>query len=114
MASSARRNSGGGSKRSLAAVSGPLTATSILPESPDVRFADVMIATAIGAGASLFAASRPTPGQRLGWGAFLLGLGTLAGVEGRGGVLKYGGAATAAGSGTVMALELFGLTKQGL
>lgn len=101
--------------RSLASNIHPsLTSTSILPESADVRFLDGAIGLGIGVASSLFAASRPTAGQRLGWGAFLTGLGTLAFVEGRGGVLKYGGAYTAAGNGAVLALELFGLTKQGL
>ena len=110
-----QRRSPRGNSRSLASGIHPsLASTSILPESADVRFLDGAIGLAIGVGSSLFVASRPTAGQRLGWGAFLTGLGTLAFVEGRGGVLKYGGAYTAAANGAVLGLELFGLTKQGL
>lgn len=111
-ASRARANAA--QRGALTGISGGLGAKSILPESPDVRFADAMIAAGVGTALGLFAASRPTPGQRFGWAAGEFLVGTLAFVEGRGSVLRYGGAYTAAAAAAVFGLEFFGVTKQGL
>lgn len=91
-----------------------LHATSLLPESKDVRFLDAGIGLLAGGTFATIAASRKTPTARFLWGLGGVGVGTLAFVEGRGAALKYGGAFVAAASGTVMVLETFGLTKTGL
>ena len=99
--------------RPLVSKEGPLHATSILPEG-DVRLLDAAVGLAIGGAYSIFAASRKTPTGRFFAGLAGIGVGTLALVEGRGSVLKYGGAFVAGGSGAVAVLELSGLTKTGL
>lgn len=86
----------------------------ILPDSKDVRFIDAAVAVPFAGAYAVWSASRPTATQRLAWGLGGALVGTLAFVEGRGSVLKYGGAFTAAGSAAVLALELVGLTKKGL
>lgn len=75
----------------LVSSGGTLHATRVIPDSAEVRLVDALITTAVGGGAALWTATRPTTGGQLGWAAFLGGLGLLAAVEGRGSILKYGG-----------------------
>lgn len=98
----------------LASVPRGLSATSILPESGDVRFVDVLLGTGFGSATAWWAASRPTGAQRFLWGLGLTLVGTVAGVEAKGTALKYGGIGTAAANGAVMLAEIAGLTKKGL
>lgn len=91
MASKARRRTPPVSSRgALTTVPGRLGATSILPESDEVRLLDGAVTAGVAVASALWTATRPTTGQQYGWGAFLavLGLGTA--VMGRG-ELRYGG-----------------------
>jgi hypothetical protein len=100
--------------RSLASPRGGLGATSILSESPRVRFIDALVGMGAGTVYGIWAASRPTGAQRLGWALGGALLGGIAFVEGGGAALKYGGGFIAAASATVLGLEATGQTTQGL
>lgn len=101
-------------KRKKSAKTSVLYRPSVLPESKDVRFIDALVGLGIGAVSGVWTASRPTATQRFGWAVGSILIGGLALVEGRGSVLRYGGAAVMAANGAVVGLEVAGLTKQGL
>lgn len=77
-------------RRPLAGTPGPLGATSILPESPEVRLMDAAVTGGVAVGSVLWTATRATTGQQYGWGAFWTALGTGMAIMGRG-ELRYGG-----------------------
>ncbi|MHB1870854.1 MAG: hypothetical protein ACYCT1_08370 [Steroidobacteraceae bacterium] len=83
-----------------------LTATTILPESPEVRFVDAAINIGVAGATALWTATRPTTGSQVGWGFFWTFLGGLMFVEGRG-ELRYAGGATSAANATLLTLLLF-------
>jgi len=71
----------------------------------DVRFGDVALATAFAVGSALWTATRPTTGSQVGWGAFLAGLGGLAGAEAEGAFLKFAGLGTMGANAAYLALR---------
>jgi hypothetical protein len=88
----------------------PIAATSVLPESPEVRFLDAAVTAGVSATSVLWTATRPTVASRLGWAAFWTGLGALMAVEGRG-ELRYGGFGVLGANMSFLALDIFGLLK---
>jgi len=97
---------GGRSGRSPAVpLAGSVTATSILPESAEVRFLDAGITAGVAAGSVLWTASRPTTGSQLGWAAFWVLLGGLMAVEGRG-ELQDAGFGVLSSNASYLALRL--------
>lgn len=82
------------------------TATTILPESAEVRFLDAGITAAVAAGSVIWTASRPNVGSQLGWATFWMLLGSLMAVEGRG-ELRYAGFGVLSSNASFMALRLF-------
>jgi len=93
----------------VAKVSRAASATSILPESPDVRFLDAAINAGVAGATVVYTATRPG-NQSLGFAAFWTLLGALMFVEGRG-ELRYGGAAVSGANAAYMALRLWQLVK---
>jgi hypothetical protein len=87
-----------------------ITATTILPESPEVRFLDAGITGAVSAVSVVWTATRPTPLSRVGWAAFWSGLGALMAVEGRG-ELRYAGFGLVGSNLSFLALDLFHLLR---
>lgn len=92
-------------KQSAMGVGKRLGATSLLPESQDVRFVDAGITAGVAAASVLWTATRSTVASRLGWGLALTALGGLAAVEGRG-ELRYGGFGVLAANASYLMLEL--------
>lgn len=85
------------------------TATSVFPQSNEIRFLDAGVAALVAAAVSVWTASR-TPTSALGWAAFWLGLGGLMAVEGRGTVRSIG-LGTLGAEAAYLALRLTGFAK---
>lgn len=100
-----RAQGGGTGRKSLARAPRAATATSILPESGEVRFLDAAVTAGVAAGSALWTVTRPTTSSQLGWGTFWIGLGALMAVMGRG-ELRYGGFGVVGANATVFALRL--------
>ncbi len=107
-ASGARRSKAGAARRQAA--SRALAATSVLPRSAEVRTMDALVLVAVSALTVVWTATR-TATSALGWGVFWVLLGGLMFVEGRGALLKYGGAATSAANASYLALRVMQLVK---
>lgn len=86
---------------------GTATATSVLPESKDVRFLDAGIVAGVAAGTVLYTATRPTALGQYGAGLLWMALGGLMLVEGRGALLRYGGAGLVGANAAYLALRTF-------
>ncbi|HEY3367788.1 MAG TPA: hypothetical protein VGK74_22245 [Symbiobacteriaceae bacterium] len=82
-----------------------LNSTSILPESPEVRFLDAGVTAGVAAASTIWTATRPTLGAQLGWATFFSLLGGLAAVEGRG-ELRYGGFGLLASNASYLLLRV--------
>ncbi len=88
------------------------TATTILPESGEVRFLDGLITVAVAALTVLWTATRKS-GQDLAWAAFWVLLGIVMAVEGRG-ELRYGGFGVGSANAAWLALRLAGIASPGM
>jgi hypothetical protein len=86
-----------------------LTATTILPESGEVRFLDALINVVVAAVTVVWTATRQGT-SALGWAVFWMLLGSLMFVEGRG-ELRYGGVGVAAANSAYLALRIAGLVQ---
>jgi hypothetical protein len=100
---------GGGGQRSLAGAHPSLTATTILPESGEVRFLDALVSVAVSGGTVLWTATRPA-NSAIGWAAFWTLLGGLMAVEGQG-ELRWAGIGTASANASYLALRMAQLVK---
>lgn len=103
-----RRRSTSPARRRTAIVSLPerAQATTIIEESPEVRFLDAGITAVVAAGSVLWTASRPTLSSQLGWATFWTLLGGLMAVEGTG-ELRYGGFGVLGANASFLALRIF-------
>ncbi len=88
---------------------GPIAATSILPESGEVRFMDALVNIAVAAVTVIWTATR-TATAALEWSVFWILLGSLMAVMGRG-ELRYGGFAVAAANASYLALRIAQLVR---
>lgn len=108
----ARRASGSSAptgRRAAVGVPGAAAATSILPESGEVRFVDAGINVLVAAATVIWTATRPAS-SALGWAVFWILLGGLMAVEGRG-ELRYGGFAVSAANAAYLSLRIAQLVK---
>ena len=108
MASKPRAPNNAG-RHGVARVSSTASATSILPESGEVRFLDAGVNAGVAAATVVYTATRPG-NQSIGFAAFWTLLGALMFVEGRG-ELRYGGGAVSAANAAYLALRVFQLVK---
>jgi hypothetical protein len=104
-AAKVRRASGPGKSGALYSPHRNLHATSILPESKDVRFLDAGVTAAVGAASVLWAATRPTNASQVGFALALTLLGGITAVEGTG-ELRYGGFGVLAANASFLVLKL--------
>lgn len=86
-----------------------VAATTILPESGEVRFLDALITVAVAAITVVWTATRSASSALL-WATFWVLLGGLMGVEGRG-ELRYGGLGIAGANASYLALRIAQLAK---
>jgi predicted anti-sigma-YlaC factor YlaD len=93
-------------------VQSPALATTVLPESGEVRFIDAAINAGVAGASVLWTASRPTLSSQLGWAAFWMLLGGLMAVEGSA-ELRYAGFGLSASNASFLGLRLFHPTLTG-
>jgi hypothetical protein len=96
--------------RSQAAVAvpvvSPFLATTVIPESPEVRFVDAAVNAGVAGASVLWTATRPTLASQLGWAAFWMLLGGLMAVEGTA-ELRYAGFGVSAANASFLGLRIF-------
>ena len=109
MAAAKRKSASKPTSRSVVGATRELTASTILPSSPEVRFLDGLVTIVISAVTVLWTATR-TGSTSLTWAVFWMLLGTLMAVEGRG-ELRYGGFGVAAANSAYLALRIAQLVK---